>query len=61
MEKVLIVVDPESDELIHAGQPETFDEKQLLHYALTGFTIKTITIDEFRGKGYKLYEKIPEI
>lgn len=59
MEPVLMVVNPETSELIHIGQPELFDEKQLLHYARTGFTIQTIPLEKFKADGYKLYEKIP--
>lgn len=51
-EPVLVVLN-KSRKLVHAGQPSTFNKKQLGEYAKEGHQIKTITIKKFREAKYK--------
>jgi hypothetical protein len=54
---VLIIINREGV-LIHVGEPEGFSATVIYSYAMDGFTIKTITFEEWEEKKYKLYAKI---
>lgn len=51
-ESVLIVTDQRGF-IIQAGKPECLTKKQAFDYARAGFTMKTITIGQYRKKKWK--------
>lgn len=57
MEKVLMIISPENI-ITHVGDPEGFTNTTLYSYIMDGYTITTITIDEFRIEGFRLYEEV---
>jgi hypothetical protein len=57
-QKVLMAINTENV-LIHVGNPATFNSDTLIEYARDGFTIKTISLEQYQNDGYKLYEPLP--
>jgi hypothetical protein len=54
-ERPVLVVTDKADKLVHAGEPVGFTDELLGGYARQGYTIKTITIKEYREANYKWY------
>lgn len=50
---MLVVVLTTENKLVHAGDPESIGKKQLGQYAIDGYAIKHIHIDEYRATQWK--------
>ena len=55
MEPVLLVFNHEGV-LIHAGEHKNFSEADIINYASFNCTLTTVSIDEYRRLGLKLYK-----
>lgn len=51
----VLVVTTNDGYLVHAGKPETFKKNLIAEYATQGYQIKTVTIEEFRKRGWIWY------
>jgi hypothetical protein len=51
LEKIVVILNPDGY-LIDTGDPDSFTDKELGKYLIRGFTVKTMTIDEFRKANF---------